>query len=198
MFEFNFLDKRVQRTKSDLYNAFFELLRHRKYDHITIKDIVEVAGYSRGVFYKHYKKKEDLLNEIIEYLFREARKAQREPYKDLESIDVKKLINEPIYLLRHFKKFGFCYQLLLNENINGPFSLQLSQEMMSTYLNDFKMMLLDDYENSINGTLNKYYAYGLMGLIIEWIIEDFPKEPEDFSDELVRVFKYSLGKIQIK
>lgn len=198
LFEFKFLDKRVQRTKSDLYNAFFELLEHQKYIQITIKDIVEIAGCSRGVFYTHYKKKEDLLEEIIIYLFNEAKKSQRIAYENNSNLDVEKLIDEPIYMLLHFKKYGKYYQILLRENINGPFGIQLTNKMINTYLSDFEMELQDGHEEEINNTLNKYYAYGLMGLIIEWIMNDFPKEPEAFSKELVEIFKYSLGKIQIK
>lgn len=198
LFEFKFLDKRVQRTKSDLYKALFELLEHQKYIQIRIKDIVEIAGCSRGVFYTHYKKKEDLLEEIITYLFNEAKKSQRIAYENNSNLDVEKLIDEPIYMLTHFKKYGKYYQILLRENINGPFGIQLTNKMINTYLNDFEMELQDGHEEEINNTLNKYYAYGLMGLIIEWIMNDFPKEPEVFSKELVEVFKYSLGKIQIR
>ena len=46
--------------------------------------------------------------------------------------------------------------------------------------------------------LNKYYSYGLMGLILDWVITDFPTEPEEFSKELIKIFKYSLGTIWIK
>lgn len=197
MFEFKFLDKRVQRTKSDLYNAFFELLKQRKYEQITVKDIVELAGYSRGVFYTHYKHKEELLDEIIDYLFHEAKKAQRVPYENTDSINIKELVNEPIYMLTHFKEYGEYYQILLRENIKGPFSIQLTNEMITTYLMDFKMDL-PSKDKTINDMLNRYYAYGLMGLIIEWILDNFPKEPEEFSSELVKVFQYSLGKIYIK
>ncbi|QGS68321.1 hypothetical protein CV093_06130 [Oceanobacillus sp. 143] len=46
--------------------------------------------------------------------------------------------------------------------------------------------------------LNKYYGYGLIGLILDWINADFPIKPEEFSKELIKIFKFSLGAIQIK
>ena len=55
-----------------------------------------------------------------------------------------------------------------------------------------------DGNNMDKDLLNKYYAYGLIGLILDWVIADFPTEPEEFSKELVKMFKYSLGTIQIK
>lgn len=198
MVAFEYLDKRVQRTKIDLYNALFELLKQKKYEQITIKDIIEFAGYSRGTFYIHYKQKDDLLNEIINYLFKEASKAQRSSYINEESIDVQRLENEPIFILKHFKEYGDYYKILLGETIQIDFSLKLTNLFINMYLDDFEMQDTDD-KNGINKNLiNKFQAYGLTGLILDWVIADFPTEPEDFSKELVKMFKYSLGTIQIK
>ena len=198
MVAFEYLDKRVQRTKIDLYNALFELLKQKKYEQITIKDIIEFAGYSRGTFYIHYKQKDDLLNEIINYLFKEASKAQRSSYINEDSIDVQRLENEPIFILKHFKEYGDYYKILLGETIQIDFSLKLTNLFINMYLDDFEMQDTDD-KNGINKNLiNKFQAYGLTGLILDWVIADFPTEPEDFSKELVKMFKYSLGTIQIK
>ncbi|QGS68329.1 hypothetical protein CV093_06190 [Oceanobacillus sp. 143] len=46
--------------------------------------------------------------------------------------------------------------------------------------------------------MKRYSAYGLAGLILDWIIDDFPIEPYKFSIELMKTIQYSLGTIQIK
>lgn len=198
MVEFQYLDKRVQRTKLDFYNALLELLKQKKYEQITIKDIINVAGYSRGTFYTHYKQKDDLLNEIIRFLFNEASKAQRSSYINEDSIDVQRLENEPIFILRHFKQYGNYYKILLGENIRIDFRDKLTNMFVNLYLEDFEMQDTTNGNNIDKDLLNKYYAYGLIGLILDWVIADFPTEPEEFSKELVKMFKYSLGTIQIK
>ncbi len=198
MVAFQHLDKRVQRTKINLYNALFELLKQKKYEQITIKDIIDFAGYSRGTFYIHYKQKDDLLDEIINYLFKEASKAQRSSYINEDSIDVQRLENEPIFILKHFKQYGEYYKILLGENIQIDFSRKLTNMFINMYLEDFEMQDTADKNAIDKNLINKYYAYGLIGLILDWVIADFPTEPEDFSKELVKMFKYSLGTIQIK
>lgn len=198
MVEFQYLDKRVQRTKLDFYNALLELLKQKKYEQITIKEIINFAGYSRGTFYIHYKQKDDLLNEIIRFLFDEASKAQRSSYINEDSIDVQRLENEPIFILRHFKQYSNYYKILLGENIRIDFRDKLTNMFVNLYLEDFEMQDTTDGNNIDKNLLNKYYAYGLIGLILDWVIADFPTEPEEFSKELVKMFKYSLGTIQIK
>ncbi|AXI08460.1 hypothetical protein CUC15_05800 [Oceanobacillus zhaokaii] len=197
MVEFQFLDNRVKRTKRDFYNALFELLKEKKYEQITIKDIIDYAGYSRGTFYNHYKEKDDLLNEIIHSLFEEASKAQRSSYINERSINVQTLGNEPIFILRHFKQYGKYYKILLGENIQIDFHQKLTNMFVNLYLEDFDMKHPPD-GNIDKNLLNKYYGYGLIGLILDWINADFPIKPEEFSKELIKIFKFSLGAIQIK
>lgn len=197
MADFQFLDKRMQRTKRDLYHTLFTLLENKRYEEITVKEIADLAGYSRGTFYLHYKHKDDLLLEFINYLFQEAEKAQRTSYRQEETIDVRRLDNEPIYILRHFQDYGYYYQILLGENIEIDFRRKLTGMFVNFYHEDFFME--DTPGRRVNKELlNKYYAYGLIGLIIDWINADFPKEAEEFSEELVDIFKYTLGKIRIK
>ena len=196
--EYQFLDKRIQRTKRDLYNALFELLIQKKYEQITIKDIIDQAGYSRGTFYSHYKKKDDMLYEIIDTLFDEASKAQRSSYIKEVSLDVQRLDNEPIFILTHFKQYGDWYKILLGENIQIDFRDKLTNMFVDLYLEDFDFQETTDGSGINKQLLNKYYSYGLMGLILDWVIADFPVEPEEFSVELVKIFKYSLGTIRIQ
>lgn len=198
MFEVKYLDKRVQRTKLDFYQALIELLKLKKYEQISIKDIVSFAGYSRGSFYNHYKEKADLLNEIIDSLFLEASIAQRFSYINEDSIDVQRLENEPTYILKHFKEYGNYYQVLLGENIQIDFRDKLTDMIVNVFLEDFDMEDPTEGNDMDKNLLNKYYAYGLIGLILDWVIADFPSETEEFSKELIKIFKYSLGTIQIK
>lgn len=194
---FQYLDKRVQRTKSDLYNALMELLKQKKYEQITITDIVEFAGYSRGTFYLHYSQKDDLLNEIIKFLFEEAEKAARIPYAGESSIDVQMLNGETIPIIRHFKQYGEYYKVLLGENLQIDFSQKLTNVFVDLFTKEFDMQNTNGQNNITRNFIYRRYAYGTIGLIMDWITADFPMEPEEFSRELEKSYKYSLGTIQI-
>jgi AcrR family transcriptional regulator len=65
-------DRRSQRTRHLLSEAFVELLRERGYDAITVSDIIERANIGRSTFYSHYQDKDDLfvseLDRVIEAL----------------------------------------------------------------------------------------------------------------------------------
>ncbi|MCI0711269.1 MAG: TetR/AcrR family transcriptional regulator [Chloroflexi bacterium] len=56
----NGTDRRVQRTRDQLQKALIELIKERRYDDITIQDIVDYANVGRTTFYLHYDNKDDL------------------------------------------------------------------------------------------------------------------------------------------
>ena len=54
-------DRRIRRTRQFLRNAFLGLLKEKRYEDISVQDIIERADVARSTFYAHYTDKEDLL-----------------------------------------------------------------------------------------------------------------------------------------
>jgi len=57
----NVNDRRVQRTRRLLHEAFISLILERGYDAVTIRDVVERAGVGRSTFYTHFADLEEVL-----------------------------------------------------------------------------------------------------------------------------------------
>lgn len=53
-------DRRVQRTRELLQKALIKLINERRYDTITIQDIVDRANIGRTTFYLHFSSKDEL------------------------------------------------------------------------------------------------------------------------------------------
>ncbi len=59
------MDRRTQKTKTAIQNAYFSLLmENEKEGHITIADIARKADIDRKTFYLHYSSIEDILREF--------------------------------------------------------------------------------------------------------------------------------------
>ena len=54
-------DKRIKRTRQLLRQSLLDLLREKRFDEISVQDIIDQAGVARSTFYAHYIDKEDLL-----------------------------------------------------------------------------------------------------------------------------------------
>lgn len=196
--DFQFQDKRVQKTKIDLFEAFFIILKNKSYKDIKITDIVSKANCSRATFYKHYNKKDDLLEDIIHNLFKEMVKAFRSTYTHNSMLDIQNLKDEPLNLLNHFIYFGDYYQLLLGKQLQVGFQERVTNTIIQLYMEEFEIQTIQDDSKVSGELLERYCGYGLVGLIIDWIKEDFPTEPKVFSKEIVKIFKYLHGTVRIK
>src|SRR5215213_238359 len=53
-------DRRVSRTRRSLSAALIELILEKRYDSITVQDVIDRADVGRSTFYTHYRDKDDL------------------------------------------------------------------------------------------------------------------------------------------
>ena len=55
------IDRRVLRTRRALHAALMALILEKRYDKITVQNIIDKADVGRSTFYAHFRDKEDLL-----------------------------------------------------------------------------------------------------------------------------------------
>jgi AcrR family transcriptional regulator len=55
---------RSRRTRRELVNTAIRLWQSQDFDHITVDAIVAAAGVSKGTFYYHFRRKEDVLVDL--------------------------------------------------------------------------------------------------------------------------------------
>jgi AcrR family transcriptional regulator len=66
-------DRRVERTRRRLQNALMALAFEKRFDAITVQDVLDRADVGRSTFYAHFRSKEDLFRSDFENLLRAIR-----------------------------------------------------------------------------------------------------------------------------
>jgi AcrR family transcriptional regulator len=56
-------DRRTQRTRHRLGGALVELVEEKRFDDITVQNVIERADVGRATFYSHFRDKEDLFEQ---------------------------------------------------------------------------------------------------------------------------------------
>jgi AcrR family transcriptional regulator len=67
------MDRRQRKSRKAIFDAFTTLLRTKRYEQITVQDIIDTADISRSTFYAHFETKDMLLkamsSDIFDHIF---------------------------------------------------------------------------------------------------------------------------------
>lgn len=164
-------DRRILKSKIALKESLLSLMQSHDFKEITITDIVLRADLNRGTFYKHYQYKEELLDEIVDDVITDLIASYREPYQHTETFALKDLTSSAIKIFEHVDKHATFYTLVVKSRALSGFQIRIGNELKRLTLQD-----LEDWQPNpeINYELfASYQAYAILGMIMEWIHDDF-------------------------
>ena len=178
-------DQRVQRTRDRLGSALMELLHQRHFDEITVQDVLDHAGVSRGTFYSHYRDKNDLfLSDMDEFFERMATMLSRSADKSERVAPVRELF-------AHVKDMRPFYDALLKSGRLTDVS-ELGEEHFARAIVQrlaviTRASVIKPDQRSIIACA---CAGALFALLTWWIHHNFSLSPEDM-DQLFHRFVWA-------
>jgi AcrR family transcriptional regulator len=119
-------DRRVRRTQKLLHRALMSLVLEKKYDSITIQEILDRADIGRSTFYAHFKSKDELLISGIHELraaLESAIQSERSRSRPQEAV-----IAFSLAMFQHASEYREVYHALLNTH-GWPIFRQSLEEM---------------------------------------------------------------------
>lgn len=99
-------DRRTARTRKALGDALIELMLEKRFEHITVQEILDRANVGRSTFYSHYTDKESLLLDEMERLLHQLNEqpisAGQDRSHPLPSLELFRHVQEQRKLVRAF------------------------------------------------------------------------------------------------
>ena len=162
-------------TKRAIAQSLKELANEKSFDKISIADITARCGLNRQTFYYHFRDKYELLNWIF---YREA----FVPLLHGTTFDNwHEKVLEILSIMKREKRF------YMNTVKNGDGYFQ--EYLMSVTCNLFQEAIdALDIGNKIaekdKEFFSRFFAYGVSGIIAEWVISGMQDTPEHLAGEL--------------
>lgn len=166
-------------TKELIGRSFKHLMEKKAFDKITISDISNEAKINRQTFYYHFHDKYELLNTVF--------------YNDIivELIDGFSIDNwtEKFFtLLITIKNNAKFYKNALNTNYGNEFRtylLDITQKLLYEFIEKLtEKRSIDDADRRY---ISKFFAYGITGIIIDWVTSGMKDSPEFITKYLEEI-----------
>lgn len=161
-------------TKECICTALLSLMATETFDHITITAIINRAGVSRGGFYRNYKAKEDVLEEICEELFQYILDFITE--HDLYE-NTKKWYED---LFRSIAENAEIFQLLIKAQVPRNIVLKFDEGLILQKLQK-------------DGSPMEQYRAAAIGralteVVVIWFRNGMQESPEEMAEMLLKLF----------
>ena len=169
------IDRRTNRTRRSLSHALVELVKEKRFDDITVQEVIDRANVGRSTFYTHFRDKEDLFQKDWEgFLDRLAELIDWTKAGSCSFVPI-------VFLFEHLQVAQPFYKgLVRSRKAEAVFSTgtqYLSERLEASLAGYVK------YEPAIpTAILANYLASQLFVLLKWWLDDGMPYSPQRMDD----------------
>jgi len=170
-------DRRTSRTRSSLSSALVELVEEKRFDDITVQNVIDRANVGRSTFYSHFRDKEDLFQKNWErFLDMLAQQIDWDKAGQASFVPVG-------FLFRHLREAQTFYQGLVRSRMTDSIFKSgvsyLSQQIESALMTRLRGKSAPAIPVPI---LSHYLASELFVLLQWWLDQKMPYPPERMDE----------------
>lgn len=176
------MDKRLYKTLTKIEKSMVTLLNVKSYDDISIKDICDESGISRGTFYQHYRDKDDFLFQYQKAMMKKGKRRltqiQFEERRQFFEHALNFWINEGELLLLLLRDNGaYIVHQAIKKNLQQNIEVRLVPIMNTQALtNKEKYFLIIFMSNAV------------LGVLQDWVQRGRQESPKEISLMIDKVF----------
>lgn len=172
------MDRRQRKTREAIFSAFGNLISRKRYESITVQDIIDAADIGRSTFYAHFETKDDLLKAMCEDIFDHIFKGNMCDYGESRDLEAKlahilwHLGEQKAYIVGIFKSQSA-------DIFMGHLRSHLSR-LFEMYLSDFKAEVPSDF-------LLNHLVGAFCEVLKWWVKNDLNPSPEQTAHYFMSV-----------
>lgn len=171
------VDRRVRKTRKQLRECLVALLKEKKIQEITVRELTDMADLNRGTFYLHYKDVYDLLEKTEAEL-------QADFYGLFQKHDAVDLRQRPAVLFREIYTLVYdnadLIEILLGENGDLNFVNRLKKLIQEKCIHNWMEVFRTD-NPIVFDAFCSFIVSGCVGLVQYWLQSGLKETPEEMA-----------------
>ena len=173
------MDRRQQKTRTAIYDALTKLLRKRRFEDITVQEIIDEANIGRSTFYSHFETKDQLLEQMCDEMFSHVFSESLMPEK---SHDFSANHEEMKALLEHILWHIKDHEDNISSIMYGE-SEKLFTRYFSGYLEDAFGDMISHIDIDVSADFKKQFVIGsFINTVKWWIANGLTQSPGEIID----------------
>ena len=173
------MDRRQKKTRKAIFSAFRSLLEKKRYERITVQDIIDEADIGRSTFYAHFETKDLLLDAMCGEIFHHIFKYDPCPWNGSDEEIEGKLS----HTLWHIRESRNDISGLLLSDSSGLFMRYFKEHLRTL----FEMYVGENTENIPRDFLIDHLVGSFAEAVLWWFKEKMQTSPEDLARYFVSV-----------
>lgn len=171
-------------VKDCITTAFFDIIKDKEFEKITISEIIKKAGVSRMGFYRNFNSKENVIEDYVLNCFKSTVDKIKEKRK--LSFETQNII---LTTLLNFQKYANQIKLLLDR--------KLEHLLYNCYIKAFYSL----YDRKIVSRFRDYSIHMFIAEIfyleMTWIKNGMVEEPEKLAKIYFKILKLHLNSLNL-
>lgn len=180
------MDRRQQKTKIAIHSAMTNLLKKKKFEALTVQDIIDEANIGRSTFYSHFETKEQLLEEICNEMFSHVFAQELTPKKSHDfSSRHEDITGRLAHILYHIQDHKGNIKAILDSEAEKVFVQYFSEYLEQTFADDIRHITAkvpEDFKR-------RFFTESFITSIKWWIETGMKLSPE----EMVECYKKMIN-----
>ena len=179
------MDRRVRKTRTSLRVCLGKLLRAKKIQDISVRELADMADINRGTFYLHYRDVYDLLSQIESEVLTQFSDLLEQHASLSLSEDPRPLLCDLFHLIQDNADLTRC---LIGPNGDIHFLNRLrsifNEKVITPCLRELDLKDTVDYSYRY-----AFISEGFLGIIKQWLENDASVPPEEMADRCVTMIR---------
>lgn len=174
-----------KRTKIMIIKSFELLLKKRKYESITVKQVVEMCDINRKTFYYYFRDIDDLLVGTVDYEIKTFYAALPDGVTLSEGLEILfKFIGENKDIIYHVSNSEGL------ENLELHFYRTLFDFAKKDILRRSEGHKLTETQADI---ISNIFVHSASGFVVQWLNEGMKSDPMDFLREVAKIIDGTMS-----
>lgn len=175
-------DRRIHKTRNAIDKAFWDLMKEKDFEEISVSDISEQADINRATFYHHFSDKYKWLDSTIEILLQDFIGFNAEMIEHRDTSDLREIF---LGVFRCFDE-QFDYFSILLKNKGTQFFQYRFKEIMVKLLS---AQISPDTQLPLDKDFIIHYVASVSVSTIEWWIQNNrPLSAQEMGDTLYSLY----------